>query len=231
MLPLNITPKSRHALAVFVFILCIFPAITAASDALELETFDAKKLELVSGKSIILRSTQPIKRISIADPEIADFLLLSANEIYLKGKSAGITNLTLWQNSKVVAVYDLEVVYDLSRLKQELHNILPEESDLRVVSTNNSITLSGKISNASNLSQALGLVNAYAPDGKVNNLVEVGGVGAVVDPITREVVMDHGVPGQADASGLGRGSDSDRGQNQREKGKSSGGPERHVTPQ
>jgi pilus assembly protein CpaC len=198
MLPLNKTLKSRSALYVFVFILCIFPAITAASDALELETFDAKKLEMVSGKSIILRSTQPIKRISIADPEIADFLLLSANEIYLKGKSAGITNLTLWQNSNVVAVYDLEVVYDLSRLKQELHNILPEESDLRVVSTNNSITLSGKISNASNLSQALGLVNAYAPKGKVNNMVEVGGVHQVmlevrVAEMTRNLTKRLGV--------------------------------------
>jgi pilus assembly protein CpaC len=161
-------------------VLFIFPAITAAESTFELEAFAAKKLELVSGKSKILRSTSPIKRLSIADPEIADFLLLSANEIYIKGKSAGATNLTLWQNKSVVAVYDLEVVYDLSRFKQQLHDILPDEPDLRVVSTNDSITLSGKISNAANLSQALSLAGAYAPEGKINNLVRVGGVHQVM---------------------------------------------------
>ena len=180
MFPLNNTTNSLSFLAVLVLTLFIFPAITAADSTFELETFEAKKLELVSGKSKILRSSLPIKRISLADPEIADFLLLSANEIYIKGKSAGTTNLTLWQNKSVVAVYDLEVVYDLSRFKQQLHDILPGERDLRVVSTNDSITLSGKISNASNLSQALSLANAYAPEEKINNLVHVGGVHQVM---------------------------------------------------
>jgi pilus assembly protein CpaC len=180
MFPLNKTTKSLSVFAVFVLSLFIFPAITAANGTFELETLEAKKLELVSGKSKILRSTSPIKRVSIADPEIADFLLLSANEIYIKGKSAGTTNLTLWQNKTVVAIYDLEVVYDLSRLKQQLHDILPGERDLRVISTNDSITLSGKISNSSNLSQALGLASAYAPDEKINNLVQVGGVHQVM---------------------------------------------------
>jgi len=68
----------------------------------------------------------------------------------------------------------------LSRLKQQLHALLPGEESLRVISTNNSITLSGKISSASNLSQALALAQSYAPEGKVNNLVEVGGVHQVM---------------------------------------------------
>jgi pilus assembly protein CpaC len=145
-----------------------------------LETVEAQRIEIVSGKSVILRSAAPIKRVSVAEPAIADFLLLSAHEIYLKGKAAGVTNLTLWQDKKLVAIYDLEVVYDLSRLKQQLHALLPGEESLRGISTNNSITLSGKISNASNLSQALALAQSYAPKGKVNNLVEVGGVHQVM---------------------------------------------------
>ncbi|MDH3884497.1 MAG: type II and III secretion system protein family protein, partial [Desulfobacterales bacterium] len=86
----------------------------------------------------------------------------------------------MWQNKKLVAIYDLEVVYDLSSLKQQLHTILPGEDSLRVISTNDSITLSGKITSSSNLSQALALAEAYAPKGKVNNLVEVGGVHQVL---------------------------------------------------
>jgi pilus assembly protein CpaC len=180
MLPLNKKTKKWPVPAVLVFMLFIFAATATAGETLMQEIFEAKRLELVSGKSMVLRSTLPIKRVSIADPEIADLLLVSANEIYLKGKAAGVTNLTMWQDKSVVAIYDLEVVYDVSRLKQQLHNILPDEPDLKVISTNDVITLSGKISNASNLAQVLGLAKAYAPEGKINNMVQVGGVHQVM---------------------------------------------------
>jgi pilus assembly protein CpaC len=172
--------KIKSVAPVFILALLIFPTISLASDAIELQTLEPQKLTLVSGKSIVLRSAAPVSRVSVAAPEVADFLILSANEIYITGKAAGSTNLTLWQNKKLVAIFDLEVGYDLSRLKQEMHEILPEEEALRVISTNDSITLSGKISSAANLSQAVALVKSYAPEGKVNNFVEVGGVHQVM---------------------------------------------------
>ena len=75
----------RSIFTVLVIILFIFPATTIAEDTLMLETVEAKKIEMVSGKSIILRSAAPIKRVSVAEPKIADFLLISPNEIYLTG--------------------------------------------------------------------------------------------------------------------------------------------------
>ena len=154
MLPSNTIKRQKSVFVLLLFLLLLYPGIVQAESAFNLETIEAKKIEMVSGKSLILRSTAPIKRVSVADPEIADFLLLSANEVYLKGKGAGVTNLTLWQNKELVAIYDLEVTYNLPGLKQQLHAILPEEDSLRVTSTNDSITLSGKITSASNLSQA-----------------------------------------------------------------------------
>jgi len=172
--------KINSRAMVFYLALLLFPAISFASDPIELQTLETKKLTLVSGKSIVLRSTAPVSRVSIAAPEVADFLILSANEIYITGKAAGSTNLTLWQNNKLVAIYDLEVSYDLSHLKQQMHEILPQEESLQVIGTRDSITLSGKISSAVNLSQAVALAKSYAPEGKVNNFVEVGGVHQVM---------------------------------------------------
>jgi pilus assembly protein CpaC len=172
--------KIRTGALVFTLVFLIFPTISLSSNAIELQTLETQKLTLVSGKSIVLRSTAPVSRVSIAAPEVADLLILSANEIYITGKAAGSTNLTLWQNKKLVAIYDLEVGYNLSLLKQKMNEILPEEKALQVIGTNDSITLSGKVSNAVNLSQALALAKSYAPEGKVNNLVEVGGVHQVM---------------------------------------------------
>jgi pilus assembly protein CpaC len=74
----------------------------------------------------------------------------------------------------------LDVVYDISRFKQQLEQILPDENDLRVNFSNDSITLSGKVSNAANLSQALSLAKAFAPEGNIQNLIQVGGVHQVM---------------------------------------------------
>ena len=156
------------------------PGVQAAANNSALASIETKNIKISAGKSIVLRSDSPIKRVSIANPDIADFILLSPQEIYITAKAIGMTNLTLWQNGGVTAIYDLVVGSDISDLKQQLHEILPEEKELRVMATNDSITLAGKVSNAANLSQVLALAKAYAPEGNVQNLVTVGGVHQVM---------------------------------------------------
>jgi pilus assembly protein CpaC len=58
--------------------------------------------------------------------------------------------------------------------------ILPAEKELRIAAANDSLTLSGKVTNAAALGQAVALAKAYAPEGKVTNLVDVGGVHQVM---------------------------------------------------
>jgi len=155
-------------------------SLSWADNAAETDSPKINRLSLLVGKSIVLKSKQAVKRISIADPEVADFVLISPNEIYLTGKAAGITNMTLWQRNGGYKIFDLDVGFDVSQMKQRLEEILPEERDLRVTSTNNAITLSGRVSSTASLSQALSLARSYAPEGKVNNLVEVRGVQQVM---------------------------------------------------
>jgi pilus assembly protein CpaC len=172
--------KHRAFARAILLLIIIVPMGAWAANSMVQVTMEAKKLNLVSGKSKILKSALPIKRVSIADPEIADVRVLSPHEIYLTGKSAGTTNLTLWQNNKVTKIYDIEVAYDLSRLKQQVHDVLPEEKDLQIIGTNDTITLAGRMINKANLSKVTALAKSYAPEGKINNLIEVGGVHQVM---------------------------------------------------
>ena len=184
--------KGTVSLIIITLILLVFFAISQAADSELPETEKPKKLQLVVGKSIILKNSKPVNRVSIADPAIAKFVLLSPNEIYLIGKTAGITNLTLWRNKKIYAIYDLEVDYDISMLKQQLHNILPDEKDIRAIATHNSITLSGRISDTNNLSQVMILAKEYAPGGTVHNLLKVENVHQVMLEV-RIAEMSRGV--------------------------------------
>ena len=179
-------------------VLLLFCGQSRGADDVFLDTQARKKIELDIGKSIVVKTTKPVKRVAIGNPEIADFVILSAQEIHITGKAAGITNLSLWQDSKLFAIYDLEVSYDVSRLKQKLHDILPGERDLRVIATHDSLTLSGVVSSAENLSQALVLAQAYAPEGKVHNMVQVAGVHQImlevrIAEMSRSLVRAMGV--------------------------------------
>jgi pilus assembly protein CpaC len=171
---------------------------------LTLETTSPQKLNLTVGKSIIIQSTGSVKRVSLVAPEIADAMVLTTQQIYLIGKTPGITNLTLWgMDNKVIAILDLEVSPDISRLKEVIHKVLPEEKEIRITTTHDHITLSGTISSTSNLSQVLTLTGPYAPldeekKPKIINLVEVAGVHQVmlevrVSEISRSLLKRLGI--------------------------------------
>jgi len=158
----------------------LYSALCFASPVPLLERRQPMRLDLVVGKSIIVKASKPAKRVSIAEPKVADFIPVSPREVFVTGKSAGVTSLTMWENGNVSTIYDVVVTYDITGLKQSLHDILPEEKELRILSTYDTITLSGRISNSAKLSEALSIAQAYAPEGKIRNLVEVGGVHQVM---------------------------------------------------
>jgi pilus assembly protein CpaC len=143
-------------------------------------TNEPRRLSLTVGKSVVVDTAVPITRASLASPDIADALVLSPKQLYVTGKSAGVTSLTLWQdNEKVFAIYDIEVSPDLGRLKEHLHQLLKDEKDIQVTAGQDRVTLSGRVSNAANLAQVLSLAESYAPK-KVTNLLQVGGIHQVM---------------------------------------------------
>lgn len=156
------------------------------------------KLELTLGKSKVLDLPTAIKRASLANPEVADTVVLSPTQIYVTGKATGVTNLTLWnENDKMMGVYDVVIGPDLTRLKENLHQALPEEKGILVTSSHDHITLSGTASNANNLGRAMSIAEAYAPK-KVVNALQVGGVQQVmlevrVAEMNRELIKRLGV--------------------------------------
>jgi len=133
----------------------------------------AQQMNLVVGKSTVVDMPLAIKRASLADPQIADAIVLSPKQIYVTGKGYGSTNLTLWgKDDQVIAVFDLDVGVDLARLKQHLAELLPDESNLHLKGTNDHVTVSGSVSSESRLTQVLAVAEAYAPK-KVLNFLKI----------------------------------------------------------
>ena len=193
--------KQRDVIMILGLILGI--ASTTASYAQDpatgtVEQRDIQKLELTSGKSKVLDLPVAIKRASLANPEVADTVVLSPTQLYLTGKTTGITNLTLWNESgKMMGMYDVVIAPDLSRLKEDLHKALPEEKGILVTSSHDHITLSGTASSANSLSRSLSIAEAYGPK-KVINSMQIGGVQQVmlevrVAEMSRQLIRRLGI--------------------------------------
>jgi pilus assembly protein CpaC len=133
----------------------------------------AQQMSMVVGKSTVVDMPVAINRASLADPQIADAIVLSPRQIYITGKGYGSTNLTLWgKDNQVLAVFDLDVGVDVTRLIQHLTELLPDESNLHLKGTHDHVVISGTVSSEGRLSQVLAVAEAYAPK-KVLNFVKI----------------------------------------------------------
>jgi len=159
---------------------------------------DSQQVSLVVGKSTVVDLSVPIKRASLADPQIADAIVLTPKQIYVTGKGYGTTNLTIWgREDQVLAVFDLDVGVDLVRLKQHLAELLPDETNIHLKGTHDHVTISGTISSEGRLHEVLSVAEAYAPK-KVLNFLKIypepiGNPAPDVQTVTVEVIKGTAV--------------------------------------
>jgi len=133
--------------------------------------YNTEKMTLVAGKSQVIETLVPIKRASIANPDVADTVVLSPKQLYVVGKKVGTTNLTLWdEKGRVLTIYNMEITPDLDRLRLQLQHLLPDEQKIRIESSNDFVTLSGKVTSSEELKKVLAIAEAYAPK-KIINLL------------------------------------------------------------
>jgi pilus assembly protein CpaC len=189
-------------------ILCFFaPLPTPAATLLDrVKNQEINQLvHLKVGRSKVLRTPFALTRISVADPDIADLILISDREIYVNAMAPGVTTISMWGKSRFTST-SVTVEADLTLLKEKLHQILPKEK-IGVEAAGDSIVMSGEVSGPVAQSTALSLARAYAggekgegkgKETKVVNLMHVGGVQQVmlevrIAEINRNVAQQIGI--------------------------------------
>ena len=118
-------------------------------------------MDLVVGKSTLLRLTSPIERISVGNPAVADVTLISARELYLLGKTFGSTNVIMWRRGAPTTIIDVTVSADASALQDRLRRLLPDEKDIRVSAAADSLVLSGLVSSSVKAAQAMQIAESF----------------------------------------------------------------------
>ncbi len=118
-------------------------------------------LNLLIGKSTVIPLTHRILRLSVGQAQVADVMLLGRHDLYLIGKSAGTTNVLLWQENGPVQVFNINVERDVEPLLSRLRLLLPEEQRIQVSSSGESVVLAGAVSDVIRAEQAIAIAQSF----------------------------------------------------------------------
>jgi pilus assembly protein CpaC len=123
---------------------------------------EQRTLQLRLGGSELVHTDYPFMRVSIADPEVADVVVLYPQELYVYGKKVGYTSLILWSDNGEKTLIDAVVALDLTGMKERLAHLYPMEN-ISVHSSAKGIVLSGTVSSPETVEQVLRLAQNYLP--------------------------------------------------------------------
>lgn len=132
----------------------------------ELSSNDHRNLSVTLYKSKVLAFKKDIAKVSIANPEIADIVVINPRQMYVLGKALGSTNiLVIDENESLFSSINLEIRHDLNDLRQSLRRLLPREN-IQVSSSQGSIVLTGIVSSIADIKSALSLAKTLMPQSK-----------------------------------------------------------------
>lgn len=140
------------------------PAGNQAQEASEPQT-----LHLLVGRSLVITSPARIKRVSLADPEIAEALVVSPTQVLVNGRKPGGVSLLVWDETDQSQAFEVSVDIDVLGLSQKIHEVFPSEN-VHIDTSKDVVILSGKVSSAAVADKILEVVKGSA---KVTSMMEV----------------------------------------------------------
>jgi pilus assembly protein CpaC len=134
------------------------------------DSSEPQALHLLVGRSLVITSPSRIKRVSLADPEIAEAIVVSPTQVLVNGKKPGGVSLLLWDETDQSQAFEVSVDIDVLSLSQKIHEVFPAEN-VHIDTSKDVVILTGKISSSVVADKILEVVKGAAP--KVTSMMEV----------------------------------------------------------
>ncbi len=132
-------------------------------------------LRVMVDKSLLINTTERLKRISVTDPTVAYATVITPTQILVHGRAPGEVSLLIWDELERSRSFDLRVDVDVSACAEEEHRVFPDEQ-ISVSPSRAAIVLSGHVTTEDVAKRAGELASAYSKN--VINVLTFGPVGA-----------------------------------------------------
>jgi pilus assembly protein CpaC len=151
------------------------PGPEASSSAPEAAAQGSAPLRVMVGKSLLINTTERLRRVSVTDDAVADAIVVTPTQILVHGRAAGEVSLLIWDELERSRSFDLRVDVDVSTAAEEEKRVFPEEQ-ITVSPSRSAIVLSGHVSTEDVSKRAGMIAEAYSKN--VVNVLTFGPVGA-----------------------------------------------------
>jgi pilus assembly protein CpaC len=148
---------------------------TATQGAPSAEPVGSAPLRVMVGKSLLINTTERLKRVSVTDPSVADALVVTPTQIIVHGRAPGEVSLLIWDEVERSRSFDLRVDVDITAAAEEEKRVFPDEQ-INVSASRSAIVLSGHVSTEDVATKAGMIAQAYTKN--VVNVLTFGPVGA-----------------------------------------------------
>lgn len=190
MRPAELFGRGRAAavgvLAAFALALSAAPAQPAQQDRAPGPSADGTQasssdstLVLVRGTSQVVEHGARLERVSIADTDVADAVVVSADEVVVNAKSPGQTTLLLWDEQGGRRMIDVDVTVDAGAVQEQIDRVMPE-AEIEATASGNTIILTGTVRDPGTEERALSLARSLAGEAGVLNQMTVPDRGQVM---------------------------------------------------
>jgi pilus assembly protein CpaC len=139
------------------------------------EAAGAAPLRVMVGKSLLINTSERLKRVSVTDPAVADIQVVSPTQVMVHGRSAGEVSLLIWDELERSRSFDLRVDVDVTAAAEEERAVFPDER-ITVTPSRSAIVLSGHVSTEDVATRAGKIAEAYSKN--VVNVLTFGPVGS-----------------------------------------------------
>ena len=121
---------------------------------------EAIAVNVLVGQSRVINFDRPVGRFSVSNPEIAEAVLVTPDQVLVNGKAFGQVNFIAWeQGGGQFLVFDVYVRANLSLIDSQIRALFPKD-DIRLSQANGSVVISGSVSNAATAAQVQSVIEA-----------------------------------------------------------------------
>ena len=123
-------------------------------------TKEAIPVNVLVGQSRVITFDSALERFSVSNPEIAEAVLVSSNQIVVNGKAFGQVNFIAWEKGTGrFILFDVYVRTNLSLIDSQIRALFPKD-DIRLSQANGSVVISGTVSDLRIAAQADAVIQA-----------------------------------------------------------------------
>src|SRR5687767_7038642 len=159
------SPMSRRVSLLLASLITIFSySISHAQENFYKASFGQNKapiaVNVLVGQSRVINFDRPMGRFSVSNPEIAEAVLVTPDQVLVNGKAFGQVNFIAWEQSGgEYLVFDVYVRTNLSLIDSQIRALFPKD-DIRMSQANGSVVLSGSVADAKTSAQVQSVVEA-----------------------------------------------------------------------